>query len=243
MNWAKKLLMAGDCLRCGGRLEDLGDGQVSCDTCSYPEPEDGFDEGGTPIEVDEPTCDVCGKILDSDHPTCPCCATALCGSKECYDAHMAEHYREWRGEVEDNEDDRLKCDYCGRDIDPDANWMLDTRDGTEHFCCAECQHERAAEIEAAPLCTWCHEKCDQGVVNSVRSPDNSAPFCSTECLKQYRKSTAHGVAVHVCAHCGKPIDGPRYISSRYPGLKFCSERCRDDYVSKQFREGYAALHG
>lgn len=175
MNWAKKLLTAGDCPRCGGRLEDLGDGQVSCDTCSYPEPE----------EDERIVCDVCGRIIDNDgeYPTCPVCGVALCGSAACAGRHIAEHHPEW--DDDDDADDGPACDYCGRDIDPDANWMLDTRDGTEHFCCAECRDERAAEIEAAPLCAWCREKCDQGVVNSMT---NTLPFCSTECLERYREN-------------------------------------------------------
>ncbi len=141
MNWAKKLLTAGSCPRCGGRLEDLGDGQVSCDACTCPE-----------LEEDERiVCDVCGRIVDADggYPTCPVCGVALCGNEECANRHIAEHHPEW------NEDED---------------------DGAE---------------DGSPRC------CD-----------------------------------YFCAHCGKPIDGPRYVSSRHPELKFCSKQCRDDYVSK-----------
>lgn len=125
-------LPSHDCPRCGGRLVVEGD-EVRCDTCSYPDEVDRSyceycgDEIAPGDEVygpngegpycseecmhedlgdeddEDDVCAVCGEILDSGHLTCPCCAAPLCGSEECYDAHMAEHRREWG--VRDNKED------------------------------------------------------------------------------------------------------------------------------------------
>lgn len=117
MNWAKKLT-AGDCPRCGGKLEDLGDGQASCDTCEYPEPESN----------DENVCAQCGDAIDEGSMVvCPECGAHLC-SGEC----LADHTEFEHG--------KICCDDCGELFDESEVEGADvTVDGrTYHFCSRGC---------------------------------------------------------------------------------------------------------